>query len=109
MNFQPLVGAEPLKHRARRGMRDLGNLADVFDERVDDPELVRKKRRQLADADVTVLINRRSEHGSAMFAIPARVIGSAAEKRDPERGSTDDHAVGSANSTPFRGVKAAGA
>ncbi len=58
---------------------------------VDDAVPVLKKRGQITATDIAVLVDRGGQNRTAVFLVPGRVIGSPAEKRDPERRSTDDH------------------
>src|SRR5688572_4651398 len=81
------------EHRAHRRVDDLVDLLHQLDARIDDAVLVLEERRQLADGDVAVLVDRGAEHGAAMLAIPFRIVGAAAEQRKPERGAADDHSL----------------
>ena len=80
MNFEPLVHFEPFEHAAHGGMLNLADLLDVLDDGVDDAKAMVEERRQLADADVAVLVDRRCQHGAAVLAIPLWIIRSASEK-----------------------------
>ena len=93
VDLEALVHVQPFEHAANRRVLDLADLLDVLDDRVDDAELVIEERRQLANADVAVLVDGRRQHGAAMLAIPVRVVGAAAEERDAERRAADDHLV----------------
>ena len=80
MNLEALVDLEPLEHAAHGGMLNLADLLDVFDDGVDDAKAMVEERRQLADADVAVLVDGRRQHGAAVLAIPLWIIRSAPEK-----------------------------
>ena len=87
----PLDPQEP-QHLAGGGMLDLVDRAAGFVARIDDAEPVFEERRQSAAGDVAVLIDRRGKDRAAVLAVPRRVVGPAAEERDPEGGAGDDHA-----------------
>src|SRR5262249_59328999 len=66
-------------------------IAHKLDLRIDDAMLMREEGRKLAHEDITVLIDRRSEHGAAMLLIPRGVVGAAAKERDAIGCPRDDH------------------
>ena len=63
-----------------------------------------EKRREVPKADVTVFVNGGADNGTAILAIPFWVIGSPAEKGDPERRSAHNHRAGIANAL-FRRIR----
>ena len=80
VNLEALADLEPLEHAAHRRMLNLADLLDVLDDGVDDAEAMVEKRRQLADADVAVLVDGRGQHGAAVLAIPLWIVRSAPEE-----------------------------
>jgi hypothetical protein len=69
-----------LQAGANRRMLDFVILDDVLDPRVRHPRVIFEEGRQAAACDVTRLVNRCGEHGSAMFPVPNGIIGSTTEK-----------------------------
>src|SRR5438874_8980244 len=53
-----------------------------------------EERRQLAHADVAVLVDSGREHRATVLAEPVRIISASAKKGHPERGAADDHLLG---------------
>src|SRR6185436_5194323 len=91
MNLESFRDAEVLKNASRRRVRQLRYLPDVFDERVDQAKTMLEERRQLTDADVAVLVDRRRQHRAAMLAIPVGIVGAASKEGNAERRAADDH------------------
>jgi len=79
-SLEPFSHLQPLEHAAHGRMLNIADLLHVFDNRIDNAKAMIEKRRQLANADVTVLINRGRQHGPPVLAIPLRIVGPAAEK-----------------------------
>src|SRR5436190_1568797 len=94
MDLQAFFGLKPVEHGAYRRMIDLVDLLDVLDDRINDAEPVIEERRELADADVAVLVDCRGQDRAAMFAEPVRIIGASAKERHPKRRAADDHLEG---------------
>jgi len=80
VDLEPGFHLHPLEHGAHRRMLDVGSLLDVLDDRVDHAKAMLEKRRQLADADVAVLVDRRRQHRAAVLAVPLRVVRAASEE-----------------------------
>ena len=80
------------QHLPGGGMLDLVDRAAGLVARIDDSQPVFEERRQTPAGDVAVFIDRRGKDRAAMLAVPRRVVGPAAEERDPEGGAGDDHA-----------------
>src|SRR5688572_10637239 len=80
VNLEPLRHFEPLEHATHRGMLNLADLLHILNDGVDHPEAMIEERRQLADTDVAVLVDGRSQHGAAVLAIPLWIIRSAPEE-----------------------------
>ena len=77
----------------------------VLDLAVDDAEAVLEERRQIAASEIAIFVDGRGQDGPAVAAIPAGVVGPAAEEGDAEGGSADDHSLtfaGNAISPPPR-------
>ena len=68
VNLEALVDLQPLEHAAHGRMLDLADLLHVFDDRIDDAKAMVEERRQLAHADVAVLVDGRRQHGAAVLA-----------------------------------------
>jgi hypothetical protein len=56
----------------------------VLDLRVDDADLVLEEGRQVAAAEVAVLVDRGREHRAAVLAVPGGIVGTAPEEGDHE-------------------------
>src|SRR5215204_898282 len=91
VDLQAAIDLETLQHRPDGRMRDVGDFLDVLDDRIDNAEAVIEEGRELANADVAVLIDGRREHRAAMLVKPVRIVRASAEKRHPERGAADNH------------------
>src|SRR5262245_40437590 len=91
MDLESFRDAEMLKDASCCGVRQLRYLLHVLDERIDQAKPVFEERRQLAYADVAVLVDRRRQHCAAVFAVPVGVVGAASKERDAERCAADDH------------------
>jgi hypothetical protein len=91
VNFQAIAGFHLCQHLTHHGMHDFLDFSHVLQPRIRDPEPVLEKRRQFAHADVGILIDSSSEHGSAIFSKPRGVISAAAKQRNSKRCSADNH------------------
>ena len=91
VDLEAAIDLHLLQHVAHRRVADLGQLAHVLDEGIDDAVLVLEEGRQPADADVAVFVDGKADHPAAMPAIPDGIVGAAAEQRDAERRAADDH------------------
>ena len=80
MNFEALRRVEPFEHGPDRRMVDLRDFLHVLHYRVDHTKLVIEERRQLADADVAVLVDGGCQDGAAVLAVPRWIIRSAPEE-----------------------------
>ena len=72
----------------------MSNLIDrlgFFFIRIADAKFMIEERGKEAACYIAILVDRRTQNGAAMFLIENRIIGSAAEKADPQRGSGNDH------------------
>jgi hypothetical protein len=74
-------------------MNDLFNSLAILHPGVDYAVAVFEEGREVATRYVTVLIDGGSQHGAAMLAVPGRIVGASAKKRDAKRSSTDYHDV----------------
>src|SRR5215475_6767004 len=72
-------------------MFDLFDCSRQLDAGVNDPMLVFEERGQRTEANVTIFIDRRSNHCAAMLTVPRRVVCPAAEQRNPERSPAHHH------------------
>ena len=102
MNFNADIDALVHQNPPDGGVTDFLDLFYVFDLGIDDPVAVLEKRRQRPDGDVAILVDGKTEHGAAVFQVPLRIIGPAAEKRHTEWGAADDHWPYSAASSSSR-------
>src|SRR5215472_8540161 len=68
-------------------------IAHELDLGIDDAMFVGEERRKLADEDVAVLVNGRSEHGTSMLLVPGGVVRAAAKERDAIWRPRDNHAT----------------
>ena len=84
---------ELAQHGADGRMLDLADLGHRLDLGIDDLVPVLEERRQLAQGDVAVLVDRGAEHGPAMLLEPGGIVGAAAEEGDAKGRAGDDHAV----------------
>ena len=80
MNLEPFLDAEISDCLAYRRMRDVPGLTHELDARPDDAMLVLEEWRIEPAAQMTIAVDRGGQHGTAMVAIPVRVIGPAAEE-----------------------------
>ena len=80
VNLEAPANLEPLEHAAYGRMLNLADLLDVLDNGIDDTKAMVEERRQLADADVAVLVDGGRQYGAAMLAIPLWIVRSAPEK-----------------------------
>src|SRR3990170_4850638 len=94
MDLHPGRDLELAQHAAHGRVLDLLDRLHRLDPGIDDLVPVLEEWRQLAQADVAVLVDRGAEHGTAMLPEPGRVVGAATEEGDPERGAGDDHGRG---------------
>lgn len=72
-------------------MLNFGNRFDVLDLRVNNTVLVLEERRQVAAADVTVLVYSRGKNDAAVLPIPFWVVGASSKERYPERRAGNNH------------------
>src|ERR1700722_6472780 len=93
MDFHSVCDSHVLQASAHRWMLDLAVAIDVLNFRIRNPAVVLEKRGQIAARDIAGLIDRRGKHGATMLAIPDRIVGAAAKKRDSKWGARDDHEV----------------
>jgi hypothetical protein len=72
-------------------MADLVDALAILDLRIDNANLVLKKRRQVTAGQVAILVDRSCENRSAVDAIPRGIVGSSTKKRDTKGGPADNH------------------
>src|SRR6185312_12473690 len=76
-----------------------GRVSNLFDRlagldfAINDAEAMFEERRQVAAGEIAVFIDGGGENRAAVVAIPAGVIGAAAEERQAIRGPADDHSM----------------
>ena len=74
-------------------MLDLFYLASILYLGIDDAVLVLEKRGQVANGQLTILVDRGCQDGAAIFSEPSGIVGAATEKRYAERSSSYDHGI----------------
>jgi hypothetical protein len=72
-------------------MLNLAITTDIFNFRIRNAAVVLKKRGQPPSGDVTRFIDRCRQDRAAMLAVPDRVVGAAAKKRNAKWGARNDH------------------
>ena len=92
VDFDAVADAEIEEGFADGGVLDLLDGLDVLDDRIDDAGLVGEEGGQPAAGEVAVAGDGGGENGPAVFAIPGRIVGAAAEKGDAVGRARDDHA-----------------
>ncbi len=80
MHLDAMLDAGKSQYLASCRVHDLVDRLTVLDLGIDDAELVFKERRQVAARDITVFVDRRGEHRSAMLTIPSRIVRTAAKE-----------------------------
>ena len=93
MDFHSGVDAHELEAGADGRMLDLIIAGDIFHFRIRDAAVILEKGWQSARGDVAGLVDGGGQDGTAMFAVPDRVVGAAAEKGDAHGSASDDHCV----------------
>ena len=91
MYLDTALHVEEAQHFPHRRVGDVACRLRFFDFRVDYAEAMLEEGRQMAAGNVAELINGGREDGAAVLAVPRGIVAAAAEKRDPKRGSADNH------------------
>ena len=91
VNLEAFRDVEPAQHAADRRVLNLADVPDVLDDGIDDAELVIEEGRQLAHAEVAVLVDGGRQHGAPVLAEPFGIVSSTAKERNPEWCAADDH------------------
>src|SRR5215469_12947287 len=81
MDFQTIVLLHFGQHLAHHWMHDFADFPDIFQSGICDAEPMLEKWRQLAHADVGILVDRGSEHSTAVLSKPGGIISTAAKQR----------------------------
>ena len=91
MHLDAVRHLHELQHRPGRRVPDLLDGPASVDLRVDHPVPMLEEGREIAAAQIAVLVDGRGHHRTAVFAIPSGIIGAATKKRDPEWCSAKNH------------------
>src|SRR5581483_3739899 len=86
-----------LQAPAHRGMLDVAIVRHILHLRVRDAAVVIEERRHAATGDIATLVDGRGEHGPAIFPVPHRIVGPAAEEGDAKGSASDYHSFLSDN------------
>src|SRR4051812_12364377 len=91
VNLDAFFDLQPFENAADRRMGYFAGFPYLLDPRPDDAALEVEELRQVAAVQVEVLVDRRRQHSAAMLAEPRRIVGTASEEGDAQRGTGDDH------------------
>src|SRR5262249_6613730 len=91
VEFQAAVELQVLERLANGRVADLVHTLASFDLAVNDAQPVLEKGRQIATGQIAKLVDRRGEDRAAVLAVPRGIVRAAAEKRNAEGGTADDH------------------
>src|SRR5438132_5055596 len=91
MNLETAFPSQPSEHRSHCRVLDLGDFPDVLNLGINDAMPMVEKRREIATGDVAVFVDRSRENRAAVLPEPGGIVRAAAEERDSERCSSNDH------------------
>src|SRR6266446_52650 len=91
MDLEAALPSQPSKHRFHCRVLDLGDFPDVLDLGIDDSMPMLEKRRKIPAADVAIFVDGGREDRATVFPEPGGIVCAAAEERDSERCSSNDH------------------
>src|SRR2546425_4051872 len=91
MNLETAFPSQPSEHRFHCRVLDLGDFPDVLNLGIDDSMPMLEKRREIATGDVAIFVDGGREDRATVFPEPGGVGCAAAEERDSERCSSNDH------------------
>lgn len=91
MDLKTFGHLEVLQNASDGWMLNVGIIICMLDTRVRNARFVFKKRRQVSAGDITILVDRGGEHGTAVLFKPHRIIGPAPEEGDAKWCAADDH------------------
>src|SRR4029077_15957225 len=91
MNFHAAIDSTVAQYLTNRRVSDFLYTVAILDFRINDANLVLEKGRQITAAKIAIFVNCRRQHRSTIGAIPCRVVGSPAEKRNTKWRPANDH------------------
>jgi hypothetical protein len=103
MNLNAAIQLQEPQHLSGRRMPNFFNRIAPLHFRIDNGDAVFMKRRKVSAGNVTVFIDCRGKHGSAVLAVPIGVIRAAAQKRNAKGCPGNDHCSAS-ESFPVQGA-----